>query len=499
MRIFAKSTVLLLTLLLLVQFCACTNQADTENNDNSVQISDNSASSESTDMSKISELPEKNWDGREFRVLGYENSYTQFSTFEIDTDGETGEVVNDAVYRRNLAIEEKYNVEITEYKDTEPVYGNATAPFIRQFVLAQEDEFDLVFANANCIGALAREGLFADLKEIDYIDFSKDWWNKEVNDSLSIMNKQYFASSNFSLRDKSRAYIMLYNRALADDYDLGNPVDYVHNGTWTFDVMSQWARIAAQDLNGNGTVDDSDTFGIVMDSYQSTQALTSGFGIRVIGKDENDIPKLVLNSEHTVNGIDKIISLISEKGAASFCEEWIGKVDYDGWYFHNRAFNEGRAMFITTFPHELKAYATECEDEYGIIPFPKYDEKQEKYYTMADMYCMLFAVPVTCPDNDFAGFMLEALSYESTDTTLKAYYEISCKNRYTYDEESAEMLDLTFDGIIYEPATIYNISGVSNMIYNIGMKKSNTFASDYASVESAALADIEKLMNDFKD
>ena len=446
MRIFAKSTVLLLTLLLLVQFCACTNQADTENNDNSVQISDNSASSESTDMSKISELPEKNWDGREFRVLGYENSYTQFSTFEIDTDGETGEVVNDAVYRRNLAIEEKYNVEITEYKDTEPVYGNATAPFIRQFVLAQEDEFDLVFANANCIGALAREGLFADLKEIDYIDFSKDWWNKEVNDSLSIMNKQYFASSNFSLRDKSRAYIMLYNRALADDYDLGNPVDYVHNGTWTFDVMSQWARIAAQDLNGNGTVDDSDTFGIVMDSYQSTQALTSGFGIRVIGKDENDIPQFTLGDERSVTVYDKIKGFIYNNESI-----YIGDA-----YDIIDMFANNQALFFPEVMYHVKTMR-DRELNFGVLPCPKYDESQELYIQSTDSWCLSpVCVPITTPNADRTSFILQLMAEKSYEMVTPAYYDVCLQGKYISDEESADMMDIIFGAWRVDNMEIFN-------------------------------------------
>ena len=67
---------------------------------------------EPLDPARVLTLPDKDWGGRTFRVLGYECGYTQFRTFEISAEGENGEVVNDAIFRRNTAIEDKYNVRI---------------------------------------------------------------------------------------------------------------------------------------------------------------------------------------------------------------------------------------------------------------------------------------------------------------------------------------------------------------------------------------------------
>ena len=110
---------------------------------------------------------------------------------------------------------------------------------------------------------------------------------------------------------------------------------------------------------------------------------------------------------------------------------------------------------------------------------------------------MLFAIPVTCQDPSFTGFMLEALSAASTDTSLKAYYDISCKMKYTYDAESAQMLDLIFANIQYDLAKIFDIKGVAGFLYEIGAAKKNTFSSKYAAAESKALTDIEKLIADY--
>ena len=110
---------------------------------------------------------------------------------------------------------------------------------------------------------------------------------------------------------------------------------------------------------------------------------------------------------------------------------------------------------------------------------------------------MLMGIPSTTPDPDFSGFMLEALSHASQTTSLPAYYEISCKTKYTYDKDSAEMMDIIFDGIVFEPAMVYNISGINNLLYEMAKGGTNDFASRYASVEAAAKEDIKKLIADF--
>ena len=56
--------------------------------------------------------------------------------------------------------------------------------------------------------------MFHDINGVDYIDFSSDYWNPEVNAALSYRNKLYFTTSDFSLRDKNRTYILIYNLSL---------------------------------------------------------------------------------------------------------------------------------------------------------------------------------------------------------------------------------------------------------------------------------------------
>ncbi|MCI8388434.1 MAG: hypothetical protein HFE63_08240 [Clostridiales bacterium] len=491
---------LLLTAALLTQLIACQNNSDNPPPTNLTDV--DQSDSLSADTGDGFALPDINWDGREFRVLGYDCVRSNFNTFEIYAESENGDVVNDAIYRRNATIEDKYNVKITEIinPDSNSADWNiCNSSVIRKTAISGDDLYDLAFNTVCSIGTLARENLLYDLNTVDYIDFDASWWNKQANKNVSMMGKQYFASNDFSLRDKDRVNIGLYNREMVDSYNLGNPIELVREGKWTLDVLTEWALQVSNDLNGNGEVDDTDQFGICCSSFDGFQAFLTGCNCQVMTKDSSDMPIITLNTEHMTNSIDKVLEFAARKDVTLFCEDWVGKVDYDYWSTASKNFKSGHSLFVTTNSRALAGYSAECTVDYGIIPYPKYDENQENYYSLGERHCMLFCIPISCNDPDFTGFMLEALAHEATDTSLKAYYEISCKTKYTYDEDSAEMLDLIYSGIIYDIARIYSINGISDIIYNIAMKRSNTVVSDYASNESKAKADIDKLIEDLSE
>ncbi len=443
-------------------------------------------------------LPEKDWEGRKYRVLGYAAPvYTQFSNFEIDADSMTGEVVNDAVFLRNSTIEARYNVEIVQTLDSSVNDGaRATVPVLTNLVSAGEDLYETVFMPLSSVGSVIRGGMLYDLNAVDYIDMEKPWWNQTVRRDLDLGGKLFAQASDFSLRDKNRAYIIIYNSDMLKDFNLDPIVPLVREGKWTIDVFSEYAEKVAADLNGNGENDAEDRYGLGLDSNHGFQALVVGCDVSIL---DNDGASLTIpeNTEHTVSAIDKVLKIMVQKNVAFINQDWQGKVSYDFNSVGTTLFNAGQLLFTTSFPHSLKTRSANSKDEYAIAPFPKYDEKQTGYYTYADVYCMLFGIPVTTKVPDFAGFMLEALSHESTDTTLKAYYDITCKLKYTYDPDSAEMLDIAFRGLRFEPAVMYNISG-RDMIREIGTSKVNNFATALASNRRVILADIEALAEDMK-
>ena len=104
-------------------------------------------------------------------------------------------------------------------------------------------------------------------------------------------------------------------------------------------------------------------------------------------------------------------------------------------------------------------------------------------------------IPVTSAEPEFSGFMLEALSAASTTTSLPAYYDISCKTKYAYNESTGEMLDLIFDGIQYDLSMIYSLGKVTEILrVDLPKKKENTFVSLCEKYQKSADTALDKLI-----
>lgn len=90
----------------------------------------------------------------------------------------------------------------------------------------------------------------------------------------------------------------------------------------------------------------------------------------------------------------------------------------------------------------------DMDANFGIIPYPKYDEAQENYLSRIEG-CELTGVPVTA-DPEFVSVVLEALASDSAKNVVPAYYDVALKTKYTRDEESAEMLDVIFQNRVFD-------------------------------------------------
>ena len=110
-----RSFLLLLALLLLLPSCGKVSSESSETE----TVSADTAAEQTEETKTPSNLPDTDWQGKEFLVLGQtdKDGYAQFSTHEIDAAELTGDALNDAVFNRNMAIEEnKWSKIVIDYK-----------------------------------------------------------------------------------------------------------------------------------------------------------------------------------------------------------------------------------------------------------------------------------------------------------------------------------------------------------------------------------------------
>jgi hypothetical protein len=118
-------------------------------------------------------------------------------------------------------------------------------------------------------------------------------------------------------------------------------------------------------------------------------------------------------------------------------------------------------FFSMEFLPDLREQSSE-DTEYGILPYPKYDENQEEYRT-ADGNCTVYAaVPKNASDPEFSGEMLDALGAAGKSIVYPAYYITTLKGKTAQDPESVAMLDKIRDTMYFTFADVH--SGVLDAI-----------------------------------
>jgi hypothetical protein len=163
------------------------------------------------------------------------------------------------------------------------------------------------------------------------------------------------------------------------------------------------------------------------------------------------------------------------------------------------AFKESRLLMSSHAQSDIDAFR-DCQFDFGILPYPKYNEEQKEYYSfVSTILTPGVSVPVTNNEPEKAGLILEAMAYYSVDTLTHAYYDITLNDRYIRDEDSGEMLDIIFSTRVYDFGFIFDVGGMGTLIQTMFNSRKNNFASLYEKRESKAKAALSDLMASFGD
>ena len=478
----AISTLLLCAML--ASLAACGNGTTPETEDNTpVAESDTVADTVETELKP--DLPERDLAGYTYRILSTEDTCKFIYAAES-----TGEVVNDAVYNSNAAVGEQFNLKFT----TIPIASNSDATIIQAYILAGEDAYDVAQLHDCTSGSMSLNGWFHNIYEVPYIDTTRPWWPQFTVDSLTLNGKMYVISNYTTYRAMHETRVAFFNRDMIEDLALESPYDLVKEGTWTIDKIASMTKDVYVDVNGDGKQDKGDTMGFTFTN--APYCWLESFGVETYQKVAPDSAEMVLNAntEEVVNLVDKLYSWLCQKDNGIWCK--MGNTREEAM----EMFAAGNCLFTFKCIGDQLPYLMETDMNYGIVPFPKVDERVQDYVSACTDF--LLSIPVTAGDIERTGMVTEAMSYYGWKMILPAYCETALKNRYSSDKESAEMLDLVFQNRTISFAYLYVNMGpgmqLRLLIDPIGQNKSDV-ASYYAKNEKKELAVMEKVTAFFGD
>jgi len=159
----------------------------------------------------------------------------------------------------------------------------------------------------------------------------------------------------------------------------------------------------------------------------------------------------------------------------------------------NQYFMQGGSLFMQRGSNTLTTLG-DMEDDYGIVPFPKWTEDQDGYYVALDG--SRIAVPLACSaDLERVCVIKEALAVESLNINHPAYYENTLTKRYVRDTESIDMLEIiTNSNMIDFGASLW--SDIVRMPWMNCIENNKT---DFASAVAAKVKQSEKSVQDLMD
>ena len=419
----------------------------------------------------LDDLPEDlNYNGDTFTVLTWKD--VEHEEFFVET--QTGDVTNDAIYTRNQAVEERLGITFGWIEQD----GNASnvAPFntyIQQALLSGSHEFDLIGCYSLTVASAAVNGYLYDLLDpaCEYLNFDQPWWPDTLLEQATINNKLRFASGDISMNTLYMMYVCFVNTDLLEAHHLEDPAQLVLDGKWTYDKFIEMCQGIYEDLDGNGEKNDKDRFGY-MSSGIHVDPWFYGSGAVMALQDANGQLKVseTFGSETVINSIDKINSLLHDS--------------IDGLYTssvkHQGAFRDEQLLFMMDRARvSFRTLSANENCHYTIVPCPKYNEEQDRYYTVMGNPFTLYAIPSDSVDPTKASAVMECFASESYRTTTPAVFEITLKLKYAQDDITGQMYDMIRSNVSFDIGRIFSDKLIGQGLFRNSISGNrNTWASD---------------------
>lgn len=480
-RLLCKVTAVILGICLSTVATACSGASpgDTETSASTETIPD-----ETTQL--LPELPEEDFSGYKFNILMKGPDYIEWASQDIDVEASNGEVINDAVFTRNAAVEEEFNVEIIGIPGSAAMAQN-----VKKSVNAGDGAYDVVTANMYDTSSLATQGMLTDLYGIPWLDLDKPWWDQRANSDLSINHRLYMTVSDLLIMPNDATWLVIFNKTLIEDYNLTSPYDLVLEDKWYYDTMVDMTKGVTSDLDGNGKLDEFDMYGHIS-QYENAPGFILGFGEKVISKDADDLPYLSINNPRALGCMEKVFDFLTDRNYSINFQEL---TQYSRPFeVTQHMFEENRGLFKTT-AIQLVIRMRNMETDFGIVPMPKLDSSQDTYYNFVHPTTSCISVPVTLPEPERTGIILEALTAKSRYTVREAYYDISLNYKYLRDAESIKMLDIILETRMYDISQIYNWGNIGSIFFEMMATRSSDFSSLYAKREKQAEKAMQKTVD----
>ncbi|MBE6627789.1 MAG: hypothetical protein E7629_02570 [Ruminococcaceae bacterium] len=420
-------------------FCACaTEDADktlTDASEASVESNEDPTEGAPTDEEGyllLESIPEDFKIGGEFKILGWGDGAQHYRAEETD------DVVGNAIYKRNMTVEETLGVDLQW--SFSPGNWDHKEEYIQQ--VKSTSDAGMAYDALVCYNlvpyALAVNGLAENLYDTAYIDLTAPWW-PSVYLGEALYNETIFGLVEGCAYATMRQMTgIFFNNDLIEDKNLRSPYDMVAANEWTLDNMMVMIKDTYEDRNSNGKKDGGDFYGASTGYSPQVDGWFYGMGYRWSEFDGDGNLTLLAGDPSIIEFTDRMAEAFSQ-------QDFYGVDDNRG-----DLFKASRAILYMESVTLADTTLKDQEIRYGIVPAPKKNAEQERYYTHLTNRHDAWCIPLNAKDNDNSSAVIECMAYESYRHVDPVYYDACIKLRYASDERLGEMYDLMRDSITFD-------------------------------------------------
>ena len=428
---------------------------------------------------------DRDYGGYTFRVAVRDT--VDWQTMDVVAEEVTGEVINDAVYNRNVALEDAMNVKVTEIRFGVP------SDTLKQSVTAGTDDYDTVTDGLASASPLVAQNMLLDYRNISTVHADQPYWDPQIYDDCAVMGRTFFMTGDISIMDNKGTWCMLFNKDMIIDNGLESPYDLVNEGKWTLDKMDEMASVVLNDVNGDGKWTEEDNYGFVTEGYNN-MALWSCAGFKIMSNDADGMPYYTYNSEASIDTLTRIMEIQYADHSNMGSKSTVTGGGMGEGATREKQFANGKALFYYAGMINITLFR-DFDTDFGVIPAPKRNEEQEQYWSNYSYYNFtIYVIPTTCGDPEMVGDIMDCMANLSMYSLTPAYYDQTLIGKSTRDEESEPMIELILNTRNFDLGIIFDTGSIRSTI--CGFTSPNNIASSMAAKEKTANTALEKFIED---
>lgn len=415
--------------------------------------------------------------GRSFRIM-HRTNYA----YEFKADGYSGAKINDAVYARNQYIEERYNISITNLTYTETWQNREFSGVLTTQMNAGEDASDLIAGDQHYTVPTILNGWYLTWQEIPYLNLQASEWQNGITDVMTINGRTYAITGDIALTFWKFMSCMVFNKNLALSYGDENLYQVVTSERWTLEYMLSLCKEVGGEYGG------IPVYGYASDWDVSVDAFKDGF----------DAPSLIIEEDGNMRF--DVVNEKSQAVAESLIDLYQAEYSYvkPGEDPSKTLFSSGNVLF-NPMRFEMIERLRKLEFDYGVLPYPKWNEAQTGYCTGIADGVSMFLVSKYVPDTEFVGIITRALAEESRKDVVPEYINIVLKGNSVRDQQSTMMVDLIRNSVYVDPGYVLVSGGglaLRNVVDSVLRGTDPTTLTEYwKKKEGDALKKLENIKN----